>query len=434
MIAPQSLESFTRVGATVLADSVVVGTIIALLACILTLLFRHRSAATRFGVLLMALVAAASLPFVRLALDGETSATAGASLLRVADSWAPWIFWIWAAVASLALGRVGVGIWSLRRLHRTCCKLEATALSAELTDALTLHCPARKVEVLVSGNVAVPAAIGFFRPAVVLPAWLIEEMSPEEVRQVVIHELSHLRRWDDWTNLLQQIVKALFFFHPAVWWMENRLSLEREMACDDAVLMRSANPRAYAECLAHIAERSFLKRGLAMAQAAVSRVRQTSHRVARILQFENSPGARNSKFPVAVATLFALAGMGVLGHAPRLLSFDGSGPGIVASVTAPEVAAPTLRPVKAAWHGTHQRPARTELHVQPNRHEAVNKGGAAPVVQPHLLQAKMKTEERAFTKTVLVVVVRDNGEIAVLQVTTWLYSPSQQVRAARRTT
>jgi beta-lactamase regulating signal transducer with metallopeptidase domain len=71
-----------------------------------------------------------------------------------------------------------------------------------------------------------------------------------------LHELAHLRRYDDWTNLAQKLVKALFFFHPAVWWIEKQVSLEREMACDDAVLAETASPRAYAECLAHLAEKT----------------------------------------------------------------------------------------------------------------------------------------------------------------------------------
>jgi len=78
----------------------------------------------------------------------------------------------------------------------------------------------------------VPTAIGFFQPAVIVPAWTLRELSAEELHSVLLHELAHLRRWDDWTNLAQELVGALFFFHPAVWRIGSRLSLEREMACD----------------------------------------------------------------------------------------------------------------------------------------------------------------------------------------------------------
>ena len=101
------------------------------------------------------------------------------------------------------------------------------------------------------------------------------------------HELAHLRRGDDWTNLIQKIVRALFFFHPAVWWIENRLSVEREMACDDAVLAETANPHGYASCLVSLLEKSLAHRlshkQWSMAQAAVHRAREASLRLAQIL-------------------------------------------------------------------------------------------------------------------------------------------------------
>ena len=85
---------------------------------------------------------------------------------------------------------------------------------------------------------------------------------------------AHSGNSTDWTNLAQKLVRTVFFFHPAVWWIERRLSLEREMACDEAVLAETENPRAYAECLVSLAEKSFVRRGLALAQAVVGRARR----------------------------------------------------------------------------------------------------------------------------------------------------------------
>ena len=78
-------------------------------------------------------------------------------------------------------------------------------------------------------------------PMIVLPKWTLGELSTSELNSILIHELAHIERRDDWTNLAQRILRALFFFHPAVWWVERQLSLEREMACDDVVLARTAN-------------------------------------------------------------------------------------------------------------------------------------------------------------------------------------------------
>jgi hypothetical protein len=161
------------------------------------------------------------------------------------------------------------------------------------------------------------------KPVIIVPGWVMRELSPDELNQIVLHELAHLHRWDDWTNLAQKVVKALFFFHPAVWWIEKRVSLEREMACDDAVITETASPRAYAECLAHLAEKMLLQRSVALAQAALGRIRQTSLRVAQILDVNRSrDAARAWKPAVSLVAGFAVACVLCISKAPRLIAFD----------------------------------------------------------------------------------------------------------------
>jgi hypothetical protein len=167
------------------------------------------------------------------------------------------------------------------RSHAAPLKLES--LPADIRSLIEEAQKSRPVSLLVSDRLEVPTAIGFRNPAVILPAWMLESTPAEELKYILLHELAHLSRRDDWTNLAQKILKALLFFLPSVWWIERRLSLDREIACDDAVLVHSGTPVGYAECLARVAERSFLRRQIALAQAAVGRVRQLTERVNRIL-------------------------------------------------------------------------------------------------------------------------------------------------------
>jgi hypothetical protein len=173
------------------------------------------------------------------------------------------------------------------------------------------------------------------------------------LQQVLLHELAHLRRWDDWTNLVQRFLKAILFFHPAVWWMEERISLEREMACDDAVLAETASPRAYAECLATLAEKSFVRRSAALAQAAVNRIRQTTLRVAQILDVNRSKSAPARKSAVALMTAFACACGVIAWRAPQLVGFDDSPPVMAGAV---RTAATHQQPVLAAAAAKQRRP------------------------------------------------------------------------------
>src|SRR5208282_660830 len=239
MVGP-SLETFARFSATGLLNSLVEGTVIAVAAWAFFRLSGRRDSRTRFPVWFAALLLVVILPWL-----GTSASNAAPGLSSTAPeitlpaSWAVAIFWLWAAGATLALVRVGFAFWQLLKLRWHCQPLAMDQLPPALRDGARNNF--RAAEVCVSDQARIPTAVGFFKPLVVVPHWALQELSPEELNSVLIHELEHLRRWDDWTNLAQKILAAVFFFHPAVWWMDRKLALEREMACDDAVLARTSD-------------------------------------------------------------------------------------------------------------------------------------------------------------------------------------------------
>ena len=155
-----------------------------------------------------------------------------------------------------------------------------------------------------------------------MPTWTLEELPAEELKVILLHELAHLRRWDDWSNLAQKVVKALFFFHPAVWWIEGRLSLEREMACDDLVLAQTSNPRTYAKSLLSLAERVGLGKGIALAQAALGRAHQTTQRIMQILDTGRPRATRVWKPALGVVTAMSAIAIMAVPYTPNLISFE----------------------------------------------------------------------------------------------------------------
>jgi beta-lactamase regulating signal transducer with metallopeptidase domain len=329
MTSAINLNAVAQFSAERMLNCMVEGVAIALFAWLLlrTMGLRHsghQNSGTRFAVWLVALFAIASLPFVGAVMPVGGVGPTGVSTpaITLPGSWATYLFATWALIAAMGLLRVGVGLWHVRGVRKDCVEIEATSLDPALQATLKDFASLRRVKICVSNTLQVPTAIGFVKPVVALPTWAIRELSAVELNAILLHELAHLRRWDDWTNLAQKVLRAVFFFHPAVWWIENKLSLEREMACDDAVLAKTANPRAYAECLVAVAEKSFMRRGLAMAQAAVSRVRQTSQRVAQILD-TNRPGAtRIWKPALGMVAGFAVVCVGWLSHTPELVGFQ----------------------------------------------------------------------------------------------------------------
>lgn len=309
-----------------LVDSLAEGFAVALFAAFMLRFSRRQNAGTRFAIGFSALLAIALLPLAR-GLWPQSQIASSAPAVVVPESWALYLFSAWAVIAILLLARVTRSVWHLHQLRNACVPLDAASIDPLVADTLKRKQTWRKVALGTSEKVRVPTAMGFFRPAIVIPRWVCEELSPSELSQVVLHELAHLRRWDDWTNLAQQIVKALFFFHPAVWWIEKKIALEREMACDDAVLAETESPREYAECLAHLAEMTFVQRGVALAQALIGRIGQTSHRVAQILDVNRPKGNARAWKPA----ISAVVGAGILcsvwaARGPELVGFDNLAP------------------------------------------------------------------------------------------------------------
>ncbi|HYX54246.1 MAG TPA: M56 family metallopeptidase [Candidatus Limnocylindrales bacterium] len=281
-----------------------------------------KSSNTRFSILFSALLATAALPLFSWGTNSEFSGSgvSDSKVLTLPVAMATYGLLIWAAVAFFGLARVVAGLVQIRNMRRKCRDCSADLLGPELKAELRDFSAVRRTRILLSDAATAPVAVGFLRPAVILPAWLAEEGPSEELKHAVLHELEHLRRRDDWSNLLQKIVRAVFFFHPAVWWLERELSLERELACDDAVVQRTGNSRAYAASLARLAERSFMRRQIAMAQALVGRVHQLTHRVTRMLDSSRPAGRAWRPAVPAVIGLALLSGVST-SWAPEMVRF-----------------------------------------------------------------------------------------------------------------
>jgi beta-lactamase regulating signal transducer with metallopeptidase domain len=322
MMSALNLHAIAQMSAERMLNCLVEGIAIALFAWVLLRLAGRRNSGTRFAVWFCALLAIAVSPLVEISRGGTVGLVPRANAaITMPRSWALYLFGAWAMIAAVGLIRVAAGLWHLRMIRRECTSVDSRALDPMLQQTLKHFSARRVVEIATSDKRRVPTAIGFLKPAVVLPSWAMRELSAPELNTVLLHELAHLRRWDDWTNLAQKVLRALFFFHPAVWWVESRLELEREMACDDIVLAETANPRAYAECLVSLAEKNFLRRGVALAQAAVGRMRQTSLRILQILDARRPRAVRVWKPAPWVVGAFSVACLVSSARAPKLVAF-----------------------------------------------------------------------------------------------------------------
>src|SRR5439155_7701673 len=150
---------------------------------------------------------------------------------------------------------------------------------------------------------------------------------------------------DDWANLVQHFILAVFFFHPAVWWISKKLSLEREIACDDHVLQQNRRPQAYALLLANLAAR--LQRGLPLlAPGSSNNKTQLKQRIDMILNTHRNTSPCLAKTWLAfITSAAALLTVAIICSAPRIVlaqnetapapSADASAGGIASAAFAP---------------------------------------------------------------------------------------------------
>jgi beta-lactamase regulating signal transducer with metallopeptidase domain len=204
----------------------------------------------------------------------------------------------WGLGVALLSARV-IGGWTVaQRLARS-----GRPTAGGLEDALARLCAAmrisRPVRLLESARVEIPTVIGWLRPVILFPAATLAGLTPAQLEVVLAHELAHVRRLDYLVNLLQTAAETLLFYHPAVWWVSQRVRVEREHCCDDAAVAACGDALAYARALTDLEGLRVSGAGLAMAADGGSLLQ----RVGRLVGGPATHGARTSR---ALGGLLAL--------------------------------------------------------------------------------------------------------------------------------
>ncbi|KAA3609543.1 MAG: hypothetical protein DWQ01_09445 [Planctomycetota bacterium] len=159
---------------------------------------------------------------------------------------------LWAVGAVLFQLRLVRGFWQLRRWRTQGIQAlprDARKRFRRLLQQSGIRRPVRAVQSLL---VEVPTVVGWLRPMILMPASCISGMNPHHLEALLAHELAHIRRHDFLVNLLQAMIEAVLFYHPATWWISKHLRLERELCCDDAAVKACGNALTYARALVEL--------------------------------------------------------------------------------------------------------------------------------------------------------------------------------------
>jgi beta-lactamase regulating signal transducer with metallopeptidase domain len=241
-------------------------TLVAVVVALLTLLFRNNSARVRYALWLTASLKFL-LPFSLLAALGRMAfvqpvpAESFAVLARMRPVAMPFsaaapqhLPWLTLATIVWALGAAAIASIWLLRWHR----LSIIARNGQ-TLPFALAVPVRTTRALME-----PGLVGIWRPVILLPEGIFQQLSRSEIDTILRHELCHHARRDNLMAAMHMLVAAVFWFHPLVWFIGARLVAEREAACDESVLAGGQNPLEYAQAILRVC-RLYLRSPLACA-------------------------------------------------------------------------------------------------------------------------------------------------------------------------
>lgn len=155
-----------------------------------------------------------------------------------------------------------------------------------------------------SAECACPVTVGWMRPVVILPsAW--RQWPEAELRAVLAHEREHARQRDPLAQWLAALNRSVFWFHPLAWWLERKLALLAEEACDSAAVASGHDPREYSEYLLNQA-RAIQMAGVRLPLAGSTMGRgPLAKRIERLL--EGRHGIEPSRRRAAMAAALSVA-------------------------------------------------------------------------------------------------------------------------------
>lgn len=157
-----------------------------------------------------------------------------------------------------------------------------------------------------SAKILTPMVIGTLRPVVLIPIGLLTGLPGSQIEAILAHELAHIRRYDYLINILQSFVEVVFFFHPALWWLSEKVRMEREHCCDDLALEACGDRMSLAHALVGIAE---WKTNHALAMTFASKKPLLLQRVKRVMGITPKPNRFMASLPITLLFVLALAGI-----------------------------------------------------------------------------------------------------------------------------
>lgn len=219
---------------------------------------------------------------------------------------AAWLGILWALGAAALLVRFGVSLVRIAGITRRSRPLPSSGLERTVRATLRRR-RSGHVRVRLSGEIGVPVTWGVLRPVILLPP-AAAGWSEDLLRSVLRHEAAHVARRDYLALVALQLARAVHWPNPLVWVLIRRARLDQERACDDAAIDDGITPATYARHLVTVA-RAALAPSVASAALPMTRRSVLRHRVRGIMRSEadRRPATRRTVMAAFVGMTLVLA-------------------------------------------------------------------------------------------------------------------------------
>jgi beta-lactamase regulating signal transducer with metallopeptidase domain len=218
------------------------------------------------------------------AADSTGQAQSGQSRLQVGFTL---LIAVWAAGIVWGFFRLLHGCVMARRLMRESQAIHDERITRPLETAMTLLNMTRKPAVLTSSRTSTPLVVGLVRPVLVLPAGIVDQLDQAQFQDILIHELAHIVRGDNWIGLLQRFVAVLWWPHPLVHLLNRMLARAREEVCDNYTLVHG-DRHQYARTLLYVSQQASVCRPLVSTVGLLHPKWRLEERVAGLLDESRS--------------------------------------------------------------------------------------------------------------------------------------------------
>lgn len=145
----------------------------------------------------------------------------------------------------------------------------------------------KPVHIWMSDKISSPVTIGYFKPVILVPLAAINQLTPEQLEAVLLHELSHIRRYDYLVNIIINFIQTILYFNPFVKVFVKTIEREREKSCDEMVVQFQYDPHGYASALLILEKANLSSRPLAV--AASGKKNDLIQRIELILGIHKKP-------------------------------------------------------------------------------------------------------------------------------------------------